>query len=257
MNIFEKINLSNLDRESWIDNNICLLSYGGSRAYDTNNENSDYDYMGFCTMPEPYFKPEKYGYIYGFDELPKFEQLIRTGIPTGDTVSDVTIYGLPYFFKLLSGGNPNVIECLFSEDNKLIYINKIGQKVRENRNLFLANNLINNSLAFATSQLKRINRTPIGKRLELVEDFGYDVKSMAHAMRVLQNCWQVLTTGSMKLNYDANLIKDIRSGKYEYNVMKKATEDFILVIEKIKKTSNLPDRPPVDQVRDLLKECLK
>lgn len=252
MNIFEK-----LDRPEWLDKNICLLSLGGSRVYGCATDESDYDYIGICTMPEPYLKPEKYGYIYGFDQLPKFDNFVATGVTIDDKLSDVTVYGLPNYFKLLVGGNPNVIEPLFTKDSEVTDINSVGQRLRENRKLFVAKNLIKNILAYAVSQLKRVDREPEGKRMLLVEKYGYDTKSMSHVVRLLDNCEQLLITNDMFLDFKGDLMKQIRNGFYDLTLLKMLCTEKIKTLEVALANSSLPDRPPVEQVRDLLKECLK
>lgn len=252
MNIFEK-----LDRPEWLDSHICLLSLGGSRVYGCSNEQSDYDYMGVCTMPEPYLKPEKYGYIYGFDQLPDFKNYTVTGVLINGAISDITVYGLTEYFKLLMGGNPNVIEPLFTKNSELITINSIGKLIRSRRNLFIAKNLIKNTLSYAASQLRRVYREPIGKRMLLVEEYGYDTKSMSHVHRLLSNCLLLLETGTMQLDYSAEAMKVIRSGKVKLEDITSEFSILMLELENMLKDSQLPDKPPVEDVRDLLKECLK
>ena len=117
---------------------ICYLTLAGSRAYGTNNEDSDTDIRGFAI--------EKFQEIIG---LKDFEQV-------EDRETDTVIYALRKFISLCANCNPNVIEMLGTRDEDVIYANEIGQLVRGNASLFLSKRAYQSFAGYATAQLRRI-----------------------------------------------------------------------------------------------------
>ena len=51
---------------------------------------------------------------------------------------DLTIYGIVKFFNLAMENNPNIIDSLFTPVNCVLHSTRVGNLVRENRRLFLA-----------------------------------------------------------------------------------------------------------------------
>lgn len=123
----------------WLKDNILFLTVHGSRAYGTNNENSDIDIKGIAI-------PDK-EYLLGFKN--NFEQTeIREPY-------DVVIYSLQKFCKLASDCNPSIIEILFTDPKEWIYASPLYLKLYENRHLFLSKKVKNTFVGYALSQLKR------------------------------------------------------------------------------------------------------
>ena len=116
--------------------NAILLVLGGSHAYGTNTETSDEDERGVVIAPlDCYFG------------LNKFAQ-------AEDKVNDGVIYNIQKFVDLALKANPNIWDLLWSE--KIISINKLGEKLRDNRNLFLSSKARWTFSGYAFAQLKRI-----------------------------------------------------------------------------------------------------
>jgi hypothetical protein len=67
-----------------------------------------------------------------------------------------SIYGIHKFFTLAKDCNPNLIQLLYSDPDCVLICNKIGEKLRDNRHLFLSKNARFRFAGYAMSQLKRI-----------------------------------------------------------------------------------------------------
>ena len=123
---------------SWINNKTIYLVLHGSRAYNTHTETSDYDFKGVCIPPKEYYIGGK-----------RFEQ---AELHDPDTV----VYEFRKFINLASACNPNIIEVLFVDPEDIIYIDSIGEELRNNRELFLSKRIKYTFSGYAVSQLKRI-----------------------------------------------------------------------------------------------------
>ncbi len=103
-----------------LGNRIILMGLGGSYAYGTNNENSDIDFRGVTlNLPSD---------LLGLTEFEQYE----------DANTDTVIYSFNKMIKLLLECNPNIIELLGLDDSQYLIKTELGQKLLDNRHLFLS-----------------------------------------------------------------------------------------------------------------------
>ena len=117
---------------------IIFLTIGGSHAYGTNIEGSDVDIRG-CALNSP-------DEILG---LSHFEQRV-------DETTDTTVYSFNKLISLLIGCNPNTIELLGCKPEHYFYINAVGQRLIDNKNLFLSQRAVHAFGGYANQQLRRL-----------------------------------------------------------------------------------------------------
>ncbi len=139
-NLLQSTEYNFLKNNNYLNDNICLLGLGGSRAYGTNLPDSDIDIRGIAVR-------RKEDILLGKD----FESIV-------DIDTDTTIYSLDKIFELLSNCNPNTIELLGLEKNDYLYINEIGKMILDNKNIFLSNKCVDSFNGYATSQLYRLQQ---------------------------------------------------------------------------------------------------
>jgi predicted nucleotidyltransferase len=125
--------------EFWQDN-LILQVRSGSRAHGLAQEDSDEDSRGVCIPPK--------AFLLG---LQSFEQYESQG---GDHV----IYALAKFARLALGGNPNIIETLFTEAEDVLHVNSFGQELIDSRHIFLSRRVGERFSGYAIDQLKRMER---------------------------------------------------------------------------------------------------
>jgi len=126
-----------------LGDNIILLGLGGSYAYGTNIEGSDLDLRGVATHSARDILTGG-----GFEQVTNDE-------------TDTTIYSLEKLISLLSNCNPNVIEILGLEPWQYIHISPIGQKLIDNRDMFLSKRAIHSFGGYATAQLRRLENKAV------------------------------------------------------------------------------------------------
>jgi hypothetical protein len=71
-------------------------------------------------------------------------------------VPDLVVFELRKFMKLGADANPNVIELLFTDPSDHLLVTPIGQKLLDNRDLFLSQRVRYTFQGYAHSQMKRI-----------------------------------------------------------------------------------------------------
>ena len=118
---------------------ICLIGLGGSHAYGTNVPESDLDIRGIAV-----------NHPYDMLTNSNFEQVC-------DSTTDTTIYSFNKMISLLSQCNPNTIEILGLKPDHYLYLDEIGQKLLDNKHLFVSKRCINTFGGYAYAQLRRLD----------------------------------------------------------------------------------------------------
>ncbi len=140
----------------------------------------------------------------------------------------------------------------------MLHSSSIAEHIRENRQLFLHKGCWHKFKGYAYGQLNKMrSKEPIGKRKELIEKYGYDVKFAYHVVRLLNEVEQLLTEQDLDLMRNAEQLKAIRNGDWS----QAALEDYFSRkephLESLYQASSLPDMPNTDAVRQLLVDCLE
>jgi predicted nucleotidyltransferase len=234
----------------------------GSFAYGVSSDVSDLDVYGFCVGPKSSIFPHTSGsYIFGFDNVPdNFEQWQKHHVynPGNEQMYDFCIYNINKYFKLCANGNPNMIDSLFVPQRCVVNMTELGNRVRENRKLFLSKKVWHTFKGYAYSQMHKMKiKQPEGKRKEMVDKFGYDVKFAYHVIRLLNEVEQILLEGDLDLERNREQLKAIRRGEWEQKQIEEYFETKEKDLESLYLKSELPHRPKWNEIRKLLSECLE
>lgn len=244
---------------SWIRSNTVLEFLTGSVSYGVSDDTSDMDVVAIAIPPKSdMLRPHM---IHGFDPLPKpFGTWQKHHMRYNTKMYDLTVYGLPEFLKLTMGCNPNLLACLFTPRRCILTSSEVGEMLVSNRKLFLSKLVFPKYRGYAMSQMQKIE-TKTGsdnpKRQATIEAHGFDTKYAMHLVRLLLECEQILSTGDVDITRDRELLKGIRRGEWSLEQVKQFFVDKDRSLEEMRNTSNLPETPPVDQVRNLLLNCLE
>ena len=131
---------SNTNKDiSWVRDRTIFLTIHGSIAYGLNDENSDVDLRGICTVPKKY--------LHGYNS--HFDQLVRND-------PDAQIFSLQKFFKLSSENNPNTLELMWVNPKHHLILDDLGRELIDNRDLFLSKQIKERYIGYAKSQAHRI-----------------------------------------------------------------------------------------------------
>jgi len=134
----------------------------------------------------------------------------------------------------------------------------VGEIMRENRRLFLHKGIQKKPLGYAFGQFQKIrSQTREGKRAEVVEKFGYDVKNAYHVVRLVQQAEMVMTTHDLDLELNRELLKDVRSGAWTLDRLEKWFEQRQRDLDTLYVTSDLRLAPDYDTMTSLLMNCLE
>lgn len=127
-----------------LGDNVILLGLGGSHAYGTFNENSDLDLRGIA-LNTP-------------DEILTCRDCDWQVTGAKDSDTDTCIYSFMKMMKLLAECNPNCIEILGLKPEHYLYVSPVGQKLLDNKGMFLSKLVIPKFLGYSSQQLYRLKQ---------------------------------------------------------------------------------------------------
>lgn len=231
----------------------------GSIAYAATNNSSDMDIYGICMLPLDMAFPHRIGYIKGFGQAPEyFETMNQHHIQHNEKEYDVAILSIVKFFSLAAENNPNIVDVLFLPERCVLSQTEVGRHMRTNRHQFLHKGSMHKFLGYAHSQLKKIEvKVPQGKRKELVDRHGYDVKFASHVVRLALECEDILTNYDLDLQKNGDIIKSIKNGMYTIEELKTWFKEKEIALQKLYVESKVPHSPDWAYLRTLLIQCFE
>lgn len=146
-----------------------MICQTGSRAYGLETTASDYDYKGVF--------------------IPKNEYLIGLKTVNQVKVNDDcwVCHSLAHYVDKMIGQNPTLLEVLFIEER--IYTSPIWEAILPELRKLVYKEAFKPYSAYIFSQLQKVRfRQPSAKRLELIQEYGYDTKYMSHVARLAIQC---------------------------------------------------------------------
>lgn len=234
----------------------------GSVAYGVSQDSSDVDIYGFCIPPKELIFAHLRGEIPGFGRQKKhFEQYQQHGIKDAEQacVWDLTIYSIVRYFGLCMENNPNMLESLFTPERCVRHCSPTGKMVRDARALFLHKGAYHKFKGFAYSQVHKMKtKQAEGKRVALVETYGFDVKFAYHAVRLMDEAEQILTTGDLDLEANTEHLIAIRQGEWTPQQVETYFEQKERALDALYQTSTaLAHKPDEAAIKQLLLDCME
>ena len=243
----------------WLPDNLCYETMMGSVAYGVSSDTSDMDVYGICLPPKDVVFPHLAGEIFGFGtQIKRFESWQEHHVAAHGKSWDFSIFGIVKLFQLAMENNPNVIDSLFTPRRCVLSSTAIGEYIREHRVDFLHKGAWHKFKGYAYSQLNKIRtKTPTGKRAELAEEFGYDVKFAYHVVRLLLEVEQILVARDIDLERDREQLKAIRRGEWPLAQLEQWAQDKEKALEALYHTSTVPYGPDEALLKRHLLHCLE
>lgn len=171
---------------------------------------------------------------------------------------DFSVYNIVKYFQLLMENNPNIIDSIFTPTECVIHSTKVANMVRENRKMFLHKGCWHKFKGYAFSQLHKMkSKDPQGKRKDLRDKFGFDVKFGLHVVRLLGEVEQILSEGDIDLRRNSEQLKAIRRGDVSEEEIRQFFTLKEIDLEKLYNESKLPYGPDEAKVKNLLLQCLE
>jgi len=196
--------------------------------------------------------------ILGLESMPHFVwSTAGDDRRNGPDDVDVTLYSLKKWAGLACKGNPTALHFLFAKGT---VNSEIWDDVVTKKDAFLARACTRQFTGFADDQLKRMTgqkgRGKKGQRPELEQKHGYDVKAAMHALRLLYECKELISDGSITLpRPERDLLIRVRTGKYSMDSVLASAEKLFVECREADKGSPLPSAVNRAAVSRLVTDC--
>jgi uncharacterized protein len=246
-----------------VDSGLIYEAITGSKSYGLKSNDSDIDIVSVMIPPKNIVFPHLQGIVFGFEDYVKFETSQQHHIQYEDKQYDLTLYNIVHYFRLCMNGNPNMIDTLYSPNDCVLYVNSIGNMIRDRRKVFLSKKIWHTFKGYSYSQMNNLyTKKPEkdSKRAALVEKYGMDTKFAYHVIRLLLEAEQILKCGDLTLDDPdrAIILQEVREGTWTIEKL----ENFFNVKEKqleevYNSTTVIPHVPDKDDIKKLLLDCLE
>jgi predicted nucleotidyltransferase len=176
---------------------------------------------------------------------------------TADDV-DICLYSLRNWATLATKGNPTALNFLFAPNQFYLRTNLWNQNIIALRGAILSRQAASHFRGFVDGQMKRLLGQGTGKhgqRKEMVEKFGYDCKAAMHAVRLMGEGIELMSTGFMTFPRPnkENLIA-IRNGAYSVDHISAMVSSLMNELDDAEAHSPLPATPYRGAVSSILTE---
>lgn len=104
---------------------------------------------------------------------------------------------------------------------------------------------------------KLMKKTTSWRRKEITDKHGEDVKYLYHILRLFDEVEQILLEGDLDLQRAREPMKAIRRGEWSSDEVRRWAMEKEVALEKAYVDCKLPEKPPVEPLRQLLINCLE
>lgn len=246
------------DKEIAEQNEIIRATVGSTVHGLAIDNTDDLDRMGVFIEP-----PE---YVCGLKKIEQWTYRTKPeGIRSGPGDLDLTIYSLRKYVRLAAQGNPSVLVLLFVPNEHIKYLGgehpSFGLALRSLAPAIISKQAGHRFLGYMRAQrdrmLGRRGQARLPNRPELVEKYGYDVKFMAHAIRLGYQGIELLETSNLTLPMPTparSKCLAIRRGEVSQEKALKWAERLEEDLEHWLTASKLPEHPDHDTINSTLIE---
>lgn len=247
----------------WLPNNTIMLMKMGSQAYGVSNDDSDLDVYGVCMPPKELTFPHLAGEIPGFGtQIQRFNiwQEHHIKDPSGKVEYDFAIYSIVKFFQLCMENNPNMLNSLFVPRTCVIHSTAVGERIREQRHMFLHKGCWHKFKGYSYSMMHKIkNKSNASnpKRNASIQEYGYDLKFAYHCVRLLNEVEQILVEHDLDIQRNREQLKSIRRGEWTFEMIESYFQSKEKNLEEVYAKSTLQNKPDEAKIKTLLIECLE
>lgn len=172
----------------------------------------------------------------------------------------MTLFSLKKWVGLALKANPNVVGLLWLRPENVVGDSGWCHRIVAIRDAFSSLHAYNSFVGYAHAQMEKMQkgayRGYMGeKRKALVDQFGYDPKHAAHAIRLLRMGVEFLQTGQMQVwREDREELKRIKAGEWAMSAVQREADRLFSAARDAKEGSALPAQPDYDAVENLLME---
>lgn len=200
IDVLKKKVLERNPEQKFIIDNALLVTKSGSHLYGTATEQSDLDIRGIFYAPLPFW--------IGSRSIEHWD--------SPNEECDYFLWEIHKFLREIIRVSPNTVELLYVPDESMIQCNPYWKEILPEIKSLVNQSAYQAYKGYSTAQLRKMVTKHSNKtgRRDIVEEFGFDLKFVAHGFRLARQGIQLLTEGYIQFpRPDAEELKAIRAGE--------------------------------------------
>lgn len=164
---------------------------------------------------------------------------------------DFSLYTLRKWAYLAAKGNPTVLSYIFMPAT---FRSVWKDVIVPNTDVFLASAHAKGFIGMGDNQYKRLKgEKGSGKHGQRENDLGWDTKAAMHMIRMMHECHEMLTDGTMTFpRPEVDILMDIRLGKWSLSQVEREYLQLRERVVEAEKTSLLPRYVDRDAISDVV-----
>jgi hypothetical protein len=218
------------------DGELVLVSRTGSRAYGTDNPDSDHDFRGV--------------YVAGLRRVLSLggaKDALELNSIAED--ADVVVYELAHFARLAAKANPTALEMLWSDDQMIDAYSAGGQLINS-RGLFLSKRIVHTYGGYAVSQLRKAREGTGGSR---GASHHKRTKFKLHTLRLLMAGVHALKHGEVLVRLQPLQVEWLKGvAEKDLDKVESIAEAMLITLDNAAAYSKLPDEPDMGKINHLV-----
>jgi len=175
---------------------------------------------------------------------------------------DIEQWNIGKLIRLCLKGNPTALNVLFVRKVDQYFKDEYGQRIYDIRNEFLSKRTISAIIGYCVSQIHKLTigrGAKEGKRSEMIEKYGYDVKFVYHAVMLTNIGIELVKTGDYRPYRgvtEQNYLRSIRRGEVPIEDARFQIEENLKTIKTIESICPLPKDPDEEKINLWLTDLL-
>ncbi len=175
---------------------------------------------------------------------------------------DIEQWNIGKLIRLCLKGNPTALNVLFVRKVDQLYKDEWGQRLYDIRDEFLSRQTISAIIGYCVSQIHKLiigRGAKEGKRLVMIEKYGYDVKFCYHAVMLTNIGIELVKTGiyrPYRPGDEQTYLRSIRRGEVPIEDVRHQIEENLKTIKMIESICKLPKHPDEEKMNTFLTNYL-
>lgn len=232
---------------------IILLATAGSEVLGlSTGKNSDKDEVGIYI--EPMSEIAGFGSEQHVVWRSAEARTGKVGEPSKAGDVDLTLYGLRKFLRLALGGNPSILNVLYTPEKSCSILTDVGKELLDLKKHIVSRQAGKAFMGYLNQQRLRLLGS-VGQmrvnRPDVIQEHGFDTKYAMHMIRLGMQGKELLETGDISVPLtqgNIDFLRDVRAGAHSKATCLDEAAVYERYIKQAMDTSPLPSNPNFDLV---------
>ena len=175
---------------------------------------------------------------------------------------DIEHWNIGKLFRLCIKGNPSALNVLFAAKKDQFFSDAWGKDIFSIKDQFLSKRTITAVVGYCKSQIHKLTigrGAKEGKRIQMIDKYGYDVKFCYHAVMLTNMGIELVKDQGynvMRKDPEQQYLRKIRVGEIPIEDIRHTIEENLKTIKMLEPSCSLKDKPDEESLNGWITEYL-